>query len=531
MNEFVQLPRRVIPRWRDFATTAALGELGSLKSSRTPENPRADLALAKDNWVAFKSPLSAGELLTAALIEKDWPALTEAAQYLSGEDVVASEFIKDIARHALEWAIAKNPFLEPELSATHTPVFNPSIIGSIRRILSNFSNSPIHWVELALGYSIIGRPEKARRAILTALHLAPNDRFVLRCATRLFLHQDDPDLALDVLNGSSRTPSDSWLLSAHLSVAAILGKDSKFHKQARRTFDSLSISPFHLSELGSALATTELAGGNSQKAKKLFRRALLDPTENALAQALWAKNKIAIEQQNNLLKLPRSFEANARFLIQAEKWNQATTATQAWQTDEPFSSRPAGLGSFLAITAQEDFKKAIQIVHTGLIANPGDPTLINNLVYAYACSGRIEDARKVLTQYPCKDCPPEQEIALLATAGLIEYRAGNTLEARAKYNEAMELAKVLKLQSYYIRAKIHYAREELRADPSKSQQAVLEALSLGKKDNDPIVKLTLSKLNEDLEKAGIPIASKILKVTPTLKQHTVNQSLLKRGDS
>lgn len=31
MHELVEkLPRRVIPRWRDFATTAALGELGAL---------------------------------------------------------------------------------------------------------------------------------------------------------------------------------------------------------------------------------------------------------------------------------------------------------------------------------------------------------------------------------------------------------------------------------------------------------------------------------------------------------------------
>ena len=505
MNEVVvKKPRRVIPRWRDFATTAALGELGPLKPGAVPDAPRADLKEAKQNWASFKSPLAAGELLTAALIERDWEALTEAATFLSGDDVAAPEFTKEIARHAVEWAATQNPFPAPQESATQAPLFNRSIIGSIRRTLANFPYSAIHWIELALGYSIIGRPEKARRAVATALHLAPNDRFVLRCATRFFLHQDDPDRAMNVLNASRRTASDAWLLSAHLSVATILEKDSKFYKQARNTFESQSIPPFHLSELGSALATTELIDGNDRKAKKLFKAALVDPTENALAQALWARNQIALEQQDNLLNLPRSFEANARFLLQAEKWDQAVTATEGWLNDEPFSGRPAILGSFLAGAAQQDFAKSERLARFGLVANPNEPTLINNLAFAQACSGNPDEATRTLSQFPKKDLTPEQETALIATAGLIEYRSGKFEAGRVKYREAIEYARIHKLSSHRLRATIHYAREELRANPGAAHEAVREAAAISRNSQDPNVKLVLSKLNEDLKEAGFP---------------------------
>ena len=505
MNEVVvKKPRRVIPRWRDFATTAAMGELGSLRPGAAPETLPADLSQAKQNWAAFKSPLSAGELLTAALVEKDWAALSEAATFLCQDDVVAPEFTKEIARHAMEWAVTENPFPAPQESATQAPIFNPSIIGSIRRTLANFPYSAIHWVELALGYSIIGRPGKARRSMVTALRLAPNDRFVLRCATRFFLHQDQPEMALDVLNASPRTGSDAWLLSAHLSVATILEKSSKLHKQARNIFDSKSIAPFHLSELGSALATTELVDGNDRKARKLFKAALVDPTENTLAQALWARDHIIIEQQEKLLNLPRSFEANARFLVQAEKWDQAVIATESWLNDEPFSGRPAILGSFLAGAAQEDFPKAERIARMGLTANANEPTLINNLAFAQACSGNPQTAICTLSHFPRNDLTPEQETALIATDGLIEYRSGNPEGGRAKYREAIEFARQHKLPSHLLRATIHYAREELRANTETAHEAVREAADLARKSADPNVRLVLSKLNEDLKRADLP---------------------------
>jgi Flp pilus assembly protein TadD len=499
MHEFVvKLPRRVIPRWRDFATTASLGELGALRPNPTPEPPKADLAEAKETWATIRTPLAAGDLLMAALVESDWSSLLEAATYLSREDVVAPAFTKEIARHALEWATTERSFPLVSLSATNAPIFNPAVIGIVRRTLAHYPESPIHWVELALGFAIIGKAEKARRAMVTALHLAPDDRFVLRCAMRFFLHSEDFDMADMILARSPRTISDSWLLSAHLAVAAIKEESPKFYKQARNMFAAQSITPFHLSELGSALATDEMTSGNDRRAKKLFKQALVEPTENSLAQALWAKTHIVLEHQNALLELPRSFEANARFLYQAEKWEHALEATQAWQNDEPFSARPAILGSFLAISSQEDFAKGEQIARIGLHANPDDPTLLNNLAFAQASADKANDAMATLGRVPRALLTPEQEIVLMATEGVIQFRSGDPEGGRTKYREAMDVARAKKLPSLLVRAAIHLAREELRCNASTAQEAISEATALASKSNDPGVRLVMGKLERDL---------------------------------
>lgn len=505
MNEIVvNLPRRVIPRWRDFATTSALGELGTLKNILIEQPITADISEARNIWATFKNPVAAGDLLMAALVERDWSALLESATYLARDDVQAPEFTKDIAKQSLEWAKTQDPFPSVIISATEAPIFKPAIIGSLRRTLAFFPDSPIHWVELALGYAIIGKTEKARRSILTALHLAPDDRFVLRCATRFFLHQGDPEMARLILAKSARTVSDSWLLAAHLSVAAIMDQSPKFYKQAGATFQSQNIAPFHLSELGTALATTEIYSGNNSKAKKLFRQALVQPTENALAQALWANNIIPIEQQTRLLiDLPRSFEANARVLVQAEMWDQAVIAARGWQNDEPFSARPAILGSFLASSVQEDFTRAISISQMGLVANPNEPTLINNLAFAQACLGNTEVAKRIISTVPQSNLTPEQKIVFIATTGLIEFRSGNPIEGKAKYREAIQLAADGNHSDYQIRAAIHLTREELRYDPTSALESAREVAILANEYEDSFIKLALSRLNTDLKNAGI----------------------------
>lgn len=70
-----------------------------------------------------------------SLVEAEWPSLIEAATYLSRGDVVAPAFTKDFARHALEWATTERPFALVSPSATNAPIFNPSVIGVVRRTL------------------------------------------------------------------------------------------------------------------------------------------------------------------------------------------------------------------------------------------------------------------------------------------------------------------------------------------------------------------------------------------------------------
>ncbi len=503
MSELVtQLPRRVIPRWRDFATTSALGELGTIRPRSKPLTLRADLTDAKETWATTKNRITAGELLAAALIERDWPAVIDAAVYLSKDEVQVPPFTKEVARQALSWADNRVSYPLIKANAHELPAFDPRIIGVLRRTLANFQFSPIHWVELGLAYTIIGKAEKAEKAIFTALSLAPNDRFVLRCATRFFLHREAPAIAKRILSKSPRTPNDPWLLAAHMSVADIMNEDAKLHRQARGFFAAQATNPFHLSELGSALATSELKSGNDRKARKFFDQAMVAPTENAVAQAMWAKNKVSIGSLDTLLDLPFSFETNARRLIQAEEWDNALTEAKGWQNDEPFSARPAILGSFLASIAQEDFATSEYIARRGLIANPDEPTLINNLTYALACAGKITEAKNILDHLSRTDLSVEENVALTATEGLIEYRSGNPERGRSMYQQTIKLASEHKLTSHYLRALLHFAREEVRIQSPGAERLARESTDLAERNGTPEIKLTLSKLRKELMAAN-----------------------------
>jgi hypothetical protein len=63
---------------------------------------------------------------------------------------------------------------------------------------------------------------------------------------------------------------------------------------------------------------------------------------------------------------------------------------------EPFSLRPAGTGSFIAVSYLGDGKLGEMFCRRGLIANRGSSALHNNLAVALAIQGRIEEAKKEL---------------------------------------------------------------------------------------------------------------------------------------
>src|SRR5439155_22265534 len=76
------------------------------------------------------------------------------------------------------------------------------------------------WVDLALLYTTLGLRDQAARAIRIALALAPEDRFVLRCASRFLVHIGDAERAHHILKRSEATPYDPWLMAAEFAVSS-----------------------------------------------------------------------------------------------------------------------------------------------------------------------------------------------------------------------------------------------------------------------------------------------------------------------
>jgi tetratricopeptide (TPR) repeat protein len=485
------LPRRVIPRWRDFRTAASLGELSSPGVVAGLSDIPSATGRLSGQWKVNQSEELAGELLSASWLEGAQDLAVEAARYLLRKGSVAQELTKSFARSVIQEAAGAS--LTP--SETSAPL-NQSAVSAIRSALRLYPHDALGWCELSRYYAIIGKQEKARRAMRTAVGLAPESRYILRSASRCFVHLGDLDSALEVLDRPARVSDDPWLHAAHVSVANILDKPPRFYKRAKELSKSASLPPVHTAELNAALGTLELCSGNDKAARRMLMASLSDPTENVIAQALWARSKISIPIELDLLKRPRSFEANTRALFFAEHWEEAERAAEKWRDDEPFSSNPAIQLSFILSVAFEEHTRAVEFLDLAYRANPDDLLVINNLAFALAHLGKPKEAHNLLAGIRAENLPPSRLVSLTATAGLIRFREGDVQEGRGLYDEAIRLARKHNLDRQAAWAAVFLAKEEQRAGTARTEEALAEAQAIGSVHGDPISRLLMKTLRD-----------------------------------
>lgn len=92
---------------------------------------------------------------------------------------------------------------------------------------------------------------------MMALRLFPFNRFVLRCASRMFIHHGDVERGHAILKACPAVKTDPWLLSAEIAAASINEKASTLIKHGQAMLELRGIGKFHLSELASAIGTVE----------------------------------------------------------------------------------------------------------------------------------------------------------------------------------------------------------------------------------------------------------------------------------
>ncbi len=469
MNSFSEKTRRVIPRWRNFRVSAKLGEILPLRLPPPSEPMVLSAAEAWHVWDSTKNPNSAGELLSSGLLSGDEKAVREASAFLLNPRSQSSSFAQEFARSLLANESLSNISI-PESHAGNDP-------RSVRALLRLNPFDAVAWADLARFHTIGGRFEKAHRAILTALRLAPDNRYILRTAVRCLIHLEKADQALFHLIRCETTEHDPWLLSAHLTASSIEGKISRLRKRALAVSTS-DMDPLHLSELRASLASDELMAGNSKKGRKLLQAALQKPTENVIAQAWWASRVLNMEPPVHMVGRDLAFEADTKAALASAQWENAERAASAWLADEPFSSRPAITCSFLHAVAFEEHEVAIQILRSALKANPGDPQLLNNLAFSLANIGKTEEASDLVRAALQAADKDNLKIAPLATSGLIDFRMGNAEAGRAKYREAMRMADDSKLYSTKSLASLFLAREERLAKTPEAESTLKEAIEL-----------------------------------------------------
>jgi Tfp pilus assembly protein PilF len=465
--------RNVIPRWRGYRETLLVGELEApaLRGERPWASRRGGLRARTAEWEQTPKLSFAADLVGSAVVLGASEEALEAARSLLAADL-ASPLLKAAARSLIEDAEGETGrgVLEPR----EAPLAEE--IGRLRRSNRRNLRNAIRWCELSRFYTIEGQERKAERAMRVARGLAPRERYVLRSAARLEIHQGRPDRAAALLRGPAAESGDPWLLAAGLGAAAVAEERSRLVRTGRQVLTSGAYSSFDTSELASALGTIEVREGNDRGARRLFRRALEDPTDNSIAQAEWAQahaGGIVIPEQT--LAQAASWEARALRAAQEGSRREALREAWAWHYDQPFASRPAELGSYHA-SVEYDFESGAKIVEAALPANPREFLLLNNLAFCLASLDRPEEAARHLAAVRVSELDTENRATYLATRGLIAYRQGNPEEGHALYERSIATWRNPEARAL---AMIMRAREELIARTGGARSAAAEARAAG----------------------------------------------------
>lgn len=467
----------------EFWADSRFGELNDWKTERINQTSN-DLSIEDYlfSWRQNKTIAIAGDLLSAAFVNgfTDNPIVKEAAYFILSNSDKSTSVLSNFANR-----IVNPTTITPEKRFTLTNheniiknLSNP--IKMIKNRLDKYPLNPILYVELSRLYSILGYRDKALQNMSIALHLAPENRFILRAASRLYTHFDLVDYIHNVIRKSEIVKYDPWITSAEIALATIMRRSSKFIKTGLQMINSGKYSPFSLTELACSVGTLEFLDGNKIKTKKLLQTALKSPNDNSLAQIEWIVNKMHLFDINPAnYTIENKYEALAFYNYYSNKWDKALENSIYWFYDLPFSGQPVMFGSHIAgmILYKRDI--AIKFLKAGLVSHPNDAQIINNIAYFLALDNKVDDAENYLRKIRySSEIKQTTKICLKATHGLISFRKGFHEEGRYSYLEAISESKSIRNSNLWWLAILNYAREEILTKSSNIKSIIEDVKSI-----------------------------------------------------
>lgn len=497
----------VLPRMRLFAAALQTDELQGRGSITCQKTTPETLVCKKLRWEADRSIGSALDLVVSAVSLGNKRIAIDAAKFLYDSRHCRSRFAREIFDFVLdetetESINAKFAILPPNIAVQDgnpSMSFAVTLIREIRSRIYSQIDDPIGWAILAHAHTLVSNKSQALRCIDIARHLAPNDRYILRLASRLYYHFEEAEIAHQIIFNASRVTQDPWLLATEISLDHLCSRRSKFTTHAGKLLKHAQPAT-KFSELAAVLGTLESEHGNAKKSRDLFRFALKIPTENSLAQAIYLfKSTTAWSPDALQQKHHEAFEAIALSAFFAGNWKQVIQHTNLWQEDEMCSIRPAEVGSFVAITFLQDLQMAIKLTELGLRANPNAFSLKNNLAVAYAYIGKISSSEEIIKNIREESLDNSQKVTLEATRGLLAFRQDDFITGRKRYTCAADMARKLEDETLaYV--KYFHAIEEIRAthDPEWAKRVRQDAETAFRKIPSPPV---IKSLKENLSNA------------------------------
>ena len=465
--------RNVIPNWRSFVNTANLGELNSSENLKLDSSFKPDISDLELDWKKSNNLGTAGDIIGVALIcnQEENKTVQEAAKY------VLKKKQQNVTSALIEAAITilrpKQTKIEINSDLSTLEDFGEKeslknifiFVHQIKKKLIKNPKNAILWVELARYYSILGQDIHANKAMNNAVYLAPENRFVLRSASRFYCHFGDLERSHDILRKAELTRFDPWLIASEVALSTLRGRGSRFAKIGLNIIGQKSFHPFNISELSSSLATLELQNGNFKNSKKLFSNSLIQPNDNALAQAEWVSQEEDILLFHDLesFNLDNSYEALALEYFEKGLWDKAIEYSKKWFIDLPFSKGPLLFANNIASRKLKNHDLAFKFVKLGLVSHPRDSQLLNNIIYSLCVQNKLDEAGQYLEKVNSSDFNKNNSngICLTATKGLFYFRLGDPINGRKFYYDALSRSKSINNKKLNSLALINYVREEL----------------------------------------------------------------------
>lgn len=478
--------RLLLPRWRTLSRS--LHDLRSASQLSPHRHEFASLDEAVESFRAHPGPFTAGDLLAQARVSGQQHEILSAAEELLDGAVSAVQ-----AGNPL-------PVVCPAVAEDDDSVSGwRNRVRLDRMILKNEPRNALRWTDLALSHVTLGNLASAARAMSVAHALAPDNRHVLRSMARLSTITGEERQARRSILASNAT-RDPWVVAAEVGLSLSLGAGSRLARPGRDLVQGGLIDPRHISELASALGTQELMAGSTRRAAMLLRSSLVDPTENALAQAVWSRQQgSGIREAEVSFHLERGFEAESLRLVGEGRIHDALRPAECWLEDQPFAPEPAIFLSWLAVMAAGRPDVAIKAARRGIVANPHSWVLHNNLAVGLALMGQVAPAQLQLRNVQRADVPQEHLGTLIATEGLVLFRSGAHEQGRLKYEEAARRYLRRGDRERTAIALLSHAREEFVSGTGFGHTVLAVALEQARRVDDPLV---LKMLEEVAAMAG-----------------------------
>ena len=506
MARFIPMSdRHMVPRWRSFAETTTLGELGRQSHTQAHRAMGArTLATRINEWRTQRTIGHASDLLGVAIVVGNRGTdVMEAAELLTSDVSDAPTLARALGNAVLSGTAH---------AVGHADASEHTVRAHIRTLKEWTRQEPrdaIAWVDLARMYCLVGHISGSKKCMDVAVGIAPNNRFVLRCAGRFWLHVGDPEKGYGCLvKGLVTANRDPWLMAAGIALSDTVNRRSPLLSRADRMLDDPRYSPKDVSELAAEMATRDSRAHKVGRAKKRFRQALEMPTENTLAQVAWVAQggSRAVKSDIVAILTDDAFEAKAQHYFYSGEWRQTIIECEKWACDEPYRSHPAIKGSYVAAVGLSDYVECDRLATAGLRANPANFALLNNKAFACAHLRDFGTARRILGYLEKSRLSEEERSVFLATSGLVAYRTGNINKGRELYREALKKLEA-RIRSAgrdapdvdresYGQVTVNWIREELTAAGGLDVAVLERATGVMRPVKGPVSQLIRDRLSE-----------------------------------